>query len=95
MKKRIGSKLYDTDTAEHISDTDDGQLYRKRTRDREYFKVTDDGKILPLEDYEQKPAPREYRVRIDKDTYRKISEIAKVKKISLSEVVRQAMSKIV
>ena len=51
MKKRIGSKLYDTDTAELVCSIDGGQLYRKRTRDREWFAVFDDGSIRPLDVY--------------------------------------------
>ena len=52
MKKRIGSKLYDTDTAEPICSIDGGRLYRKRTRDREWFAAFDDGSIRPLDPYD-------------------------------------------
>lgn len=51
MKKRIGSKLYDTDTAEQICPIDGGHLYRKRTRDREWFAVMNDGTFRPLDVY--------------------------------------------
>ncbi len=51
MKKRIGSRIYDTDTAEYIAAIDGGQLYRKRTRDREWFAVMEDGTIRPLDPY--------------------------------------------
>jgi len=52
MKKRIGSKLYDTETSEHLCAIDGGQLYQKRTRDREYFAAMDDGTIRPLDVYD-------------------------------------------
>lgn len=51
MKKRLGSKIYDTDTAELVCPIDGGQLYRKRTRDREWFAVFEDGTIRPLDVY--------------------------------------------
>lgn len=51
MKKRIGSKIYDTESAEYIAAIDGGQLYRKRTRDREWFAVMEDGTIRPLDVY--------------------------------------------
>lgn len=52
MKKRIGSKLYDTETSELVCSIDGGQLYRKRTRDREWFAVFDNGTIRPLDVYD-------------------------------------------
>ena len=51
MKKRIGSRNYDTDTSELICSIDGGRLYRKRSRDREWFAVMDDGTIRPLDVY--------------------------------------------
>lgn len=52
MKKRIGSKLYDTKTAELICSIDGGQLYRKKTRGREWFAAFDSGGIKPLDVYD-------------------------------------------
>lgn len=37
MKKRIGTKLYDTDTAELVCDYDLGKVYRKKTGNGEFF----------------------------------------------------------
>ena len=52
MRKRIGSKIYDTDTAELICAIDGGLLYQKRTRGREWFAVMDDGTVRPLDVYD-------------------------------------------
>ena len=51
MKKRIGSKLYDTETSELVAETGLGKLYQKRTRAREWFLLID-GRIEPLTDQE-------------------------------------------
>ena len=48
MKKRIGTKLYDTDTSEMICAVEGGKLYRKCSRDRSWFLLTDEGTIRPL-----------------------------------------------
>ena len=46
MKRRIGSKNYDTDTAELIETLPDGiQVYRKKGRSREYYLYNPNGKI--------------------------------------------------
>lgn len=52
MKKRIGSRIYDTETSELICRIDGGQLYRKKTRDREWFAAFDSGQIRPLDPYD-------------------------------------------
>lgn len=52
MKKRIGSRNYDTETAEYICDINGGQLYRKKTRGREWFAAFDSGGIKPLDVYD-------------------------------------------
>ena len=49
MKKRIGSKLYDTETSERICHIDGGWLYRKKTRGREWWAAFDDGTFRPLD----------------------------------------------
>ena len=91
MKKRIGSKLYDTETSELVCHIDGGQLYRKRTRDRECFAVMDDGTVQPMPDMTEKPEPLEYRVRVDKETYQRISDTAAAEGISMAQVVRKAV----
>ena len=112
MKKRIGSKLYDTETAELLCSIDGGKLYQKRTRDREYFAVMDDGTIRPLDVYDPldvalmetgrlpdgsfaDPEPREYRVRIDRATYKKIFDAAKVEGVSMSQIVRRCVENMI
>ena len=52
MKVRIGSRNYNTETSELVCRIDGGQLYRKRTRDREWFAVFDDGTVRPLDVYD-------------------------------------------
>lgn len=50
MKKRIGTKIYDTETSECCKVTENGRLFRKRTRDKEYFFAYSNGDIVPLTD---------------------------------------------
>ena len=52
IKKRIGSKLYDTTTSECLGEIEGGILFQKRSRDREFFAVMDDGTIRPLDVYD-------------------------------------------
>lgn len=52
MKKRIGSRLYDTETSEPVCGIEGGQLFRKRSRDREWFAVMNDGTVRPLDVYD-------------------------------------------
>ena len=89
MKKRIGTKLYDTDTAELLHPIEGGQLYQKRTRNRECFAVMNDGSIVPMSG--DKPEPAEYRVRIDADTYHRIVNKAETEGCSLSQIVKKAI----
>lgn len=99
MKKRIGTKLYDTEKSEHISWTEMGDLFRKRTRDREWFLVCGED-ILPLKDkearallgenvYHEKP-PKSVRIMvgIDRETHDKIAKAAKKKGVPISEIIR-------
>lgn len=108
MKKRIGSRIYDTDTSELVCSIEGGQLYQKRSRGREWFAVMDDGTIRPLDVYDpidrllmetghglpdlDKPEPQEYRVRVDSDTYHQIADRAKSDGCSMSQVVKKALS---
>lgn len=100
MKKRIGSKLYDTETSEHISWTEIGDLFRKKTREREWFLVCGED-ILPLKDkearallgenvYHEKP-PKSVRIMIgvDRVTHEKIARAAKKKDMAISEFMRE------
>ena len=107
IKKRIGSKLYDTNTSECLCTIDGGILFQKRTRDREYFAVMDDGTIRPLDVYNPmdmllmetgklpadltKAEPKEYRVRLDAETYDLVSEAAESEGVSMSQIVRRAV----
>lgn len=50
MKKRIGTKLFDTETSECCKVTESGRLYRKKTRDRGFFFVYNNGDVVPLTD---------------------------------------------
>ena len=106
MKKRIGSKIYDTDTAELVCSIEGGQLFRKRTRDREWFAVMTDGTIRPLDVYnpfdialmetgrmpEDKPLSDHVMVRVDRDTHAKIARMAKADGVSITEEVRKIVS---
>lgn len=104
MRKRIGSKLYDTATSELLCSIEGGQLYQKRTRDREYFAVMDDGTIRPLDVYnpldvllmetgklppETEPESSTTMIRVDRETHAKIAGKAKADGISITEEVRR------
>ena len=102
MKKRIGSKIYDTNTAEYLCEIDGGKLYQKRTRDREYFAVFDDGTIRPLDVYDPldmilmetgKIPPKQesdhVMVRVDRETHDVIASEAKRNEISMTEAIRK------
>ena len=107
MKKRIGSRIYDTDTSELVCSIEGGQLYQKRSRGREWFAVMNDGTIRPLDVYNPmdmllmetgklpadltKAEPKEYRVRLDAETYDLVSEAAESEGVSMSQIVRRAV----
>lgn len=105
MKKRIGSKIYDTESSELIYRSEIGSVYRKKSRDREWFWLTNNNTIEPLEDNQaltmigdsyrfpyHKPEPQEYRIRVDQETYASIAAKAKDQHISMAEVVRRLCS---
>ena len=100
MKKRIGSKLYDTDSAELITEAGVGTVYRKRTRGREWFLVI--GKIIePLTDdearaiigetayRERQPDPESWMIRVDRETHERIADEASKTGRSMTEIVRR------
>lgn len=104
IKKRIGSKLYDTNTSECLCTIEGGILFQKRTRDREYFAVMDDGTVRPLDVYnpfdmllmetgyvpaEPEPESKDIMVRVDRETHAKIAAEAKRLGISITEMVRR------
>lgn len=101
MKRRIGSRLYDTDSSELIAETDFGTIYRKRTRGREWFiRYHDPDMIEPLEDAEARamlgessyrdPEPESKRtwISIDRETHDRIARYAKARGLSIGEAVR-------
>ena len=100
MKKRIGSKLYDTETSELIADVGVGILYRKKTREREWFLLIDKH-IEPLEDaqarallgessyHEKPPESKRIMIGVDRETHAKISRAAKKEGLPLSEFMRK------
>ena len=110
MKKRIGSKLYDTDKSELVCGIDGGQLYQKRTRGREWFAVMDDGTIRPLDVYDPldrllmetghlpeqaEPTNDSVMVRVDRETHEKIANIAKMRGQSITKTIAQIVNKTV
>ena len=100
MKKRIGSREYNTDSAELIAQTVMGEVYRKKTRGREWFLRTDET-ILPLEDaearamlgenvYKEKPDDRKrVMIGVDLETHNIIAKKAKQEGKPISDIVRQ------
>lgn len=107
MKKRIGTKLYDTDSAELLRKVEGGQLYRKRTRDREYFVVMDDGTIRPLDINDpfdvllvnvelkmQLPQSDHVMVRVDRESHDRIAARARGEGVSITEEIRRIVSRL-
>ena len=100
MRKRIGTKLYDTESSEHVANVGIGHLYRKLTRDREWFLVIGDD-IEPLEDpqarsllgdttYIEKPVDQKrIMIGVDRDTHARIAAAAKKKGCTISDLIRQ------
>ena len=107
IKKRIGTKIYDTNTSECLCTIDGGILFQKRTRDREYFAVMDDGTVRPLDVYnpfdvllmetghvpaEPEPESTTIMVRVDRETHAKIAEMAKADGLSITAEIRKIIS---
>lgn len=100
MKKRIGTKLYDTDTSEMVSDVGVGILYRKRTRKREWFLLVGD-LIEPLDDkqarallgdperYPKKPDLDSVMIRVDRATHNKIASRAEKAGLSITKFMKK------
>ena len=100
MKKRIGTKLYDTESAELVSESVFGKLYRKRTREREWFLLSGD-QVLPMSEkearamlgettYHEKPIEsKRVMIGVDRETHSKIARMAKAEGLSISETVRK------
>ena len=105
MKKRIGTKLYDTDTSEKVADVGVGILYRKRTRKREWFLLIGDY-IEPIDDkqakallgddvrIEKKPDTDSIMIRVDRVTHEKIAARAEKEGLSINKYLCKIMDTI-
>lgn len=100
MKKRIGTKLYDTDTSEKIADVGVGILYRKRTRKREWFLLIGDymdpiddkqAKALLGEDVrvDKEPESDKTTIWVDRETHKKIADKADAEGLPISQFVKK------
>ena len=103
MKKRIGTKLYDTEKSELVCPIEGGQLYRKRTRNREWFAVMDDGTVKTMDMYnpfdvllmetgksfipDEEP-PASTMIRVDRETHDILAAEADRIGCPISELVR-------
>ena len=93
MKKSIGTRIYDTETADLIYEEGGLHVYRKQTRGRECFAVK--GKELrPLTAEESaafcEPAkPTTYLVRLDRESHTRLAELAKTENCTMSEAVKR------
>ena len=106
MKKRIGSKLYNTDTSEMVAETGFGQIYRKQTRGREWFLVNE-RTVVPLTDPEaramlgekayKEPEPESKRIMIgvDRETHEQISKAARRDGLTISEEMRKIVKNMI
>ena len=93
MKKRIGTRIYDTETADLIYEEGGLHVYRKQTRGRECFAEIG-GELHPLTEAEAsqycRPAePKTYFVRLDHDSHAKLAELAKAEDCTMSEAVKR------
>ena len=100
MKKRIGTKLYNTETSEKIADVGAGILFRKKTRERLWFLQVGD-QIEPLDDpqarallgetsyHEKLPDSKRIMIAVDRQTHYKIATAAKKEGLPISEFVKK------
>ena len=100
MKKRIGTKLYDTETSEQVADVGVGILYRKRTRKREWFLLIGDD-IEPMDDKQARAllgenvrVPRQIdpdatTIRVDRETHAKIEARADAEGLPISKFMKK------
>lgn len=98
MRKRISTKVYDTDTADIISKKEGLYLYQKRSRERGLFIVNGD-KIIPVSrdlamamfpDAEISPrsvGSSGYRICVDQKTYDKLLNTAQRRNTTMSNIV--------
>ena len=104
IRKRIGSRLYDTESSECVCTIDGGFLFQKKTRDREWFAVYDDGSVRPLNPCDPldmllmetghtftdpQPETASTSIRVDRWTHGRIQDAAREKGLSISEFLRQ------
>ena len=103
MRKRIGTKIYDTETSELISKTPFREFYRKKTRDREWFMVLNGKRIVPITEEQAKAhlgeevveRQREYpedatiMLRVDIPTHHKIERLARKEKMPIIKFMRK------
>ena len=103
MKKRVGTKLYDTDSSEFLGGTEWGELYRKRTRNGGLFVVTSKGVIIPVSpekakewmDIDVEPTGSSgYLVRVDKETHAKLRMTAEKRGTAISKIVKELVAKL-
>lgn len=109
MKKRIGTRDYDTDKSELICDIEGGKLYRKCSRGREWFAVFDNYAIRPLNEdnsrdkelikigmqYVNESIPEKTTIWVDRETHSKLAYTAKRKGISISELVKNIVESVI
>ena len=105
MKKRIGSKLYNTETSEKIADVGIGILYRKKTREREWFLLIGNY-IEPMTDaearaalgenayHEKPPESKRIMIAVDRQTHAKIAKMAKMEGLPISEFMKKLVEKL-
>lgn len=105
MRKRLGTKLYDTDTSELMADTVFGQLYRKKTREREWFLVSEnvlepmteaEAKAMLGESYRpvKEPDTHWIMIRVDRETHKKIATEAKKRGVSIAQLMKTIVEKL-
>lgn len=102
MKKRIGSRIYDTQKSERIEKTAFGDIYKKRTG--EYFLAYDDY-IMPLEvaeakamlgedvRYKKEPEIDRTTLWVDRETRDRIANAAKKENLSVTDFLHNLAEK--
>ena len=93
MKKRIGTRMYDTESSELISENGDEKIYRKRSRGGEFFRVIA-GAIFPMSDDEvralgfEEKSDKPTTIWVDRETHDIFMKEAKKKRISISQQLK-------
>ena len=109
MKKRIGSRIYDSEKSEKICDIEGGSLYRKRSHGKEWFIIFENGAIRPLYDsnskdkelidvglqYVDKSKTSRTTIWVDRETYDLLASYADRNNMSITQAVKNIVESVI